>query len=312
MSTGAFYCLGPVVLDKVVKVDNLPGHDEKAFIQSMTDVAGGPPRNVAAALARWREEALLMAPVGDDETGRSLLASLEEIGLTTSGIDIVSGMATAFTIVILDDTGEKAILIDPLGEDTLARIGRRLAPKPHDIVITNLYHAGAVATAMKRARAAGARAALDLELPEAKRWGWEQAFEVARLADFVIANAQLLAGWIEFEKLDLPMAEAGERLVQFLARNGSRACVTFGAGGLIACDGETTFTLPALPITPKNTTGAGDVFLAAFAKMSGEGRGFKQALIFASTAAGLFVEGGLPDWSTVERRAQPLIDERIR
>ena len=164
MSTGAFYCLGPLVLDKVVKVDHLPGHDEKAFIQSMTEVAGGPPRNVAAALACWRENAVLMAPVGDDETGRSLLGSLEEIGLTTSGIDVVSGMATAFTIVILDDTGEKAILIDPLGEDTLARIGQRLAPKPHDIVITNLYHAGAVATAAAVRAAAATRNFVNMDV----------------------------------------------------------------------------------------------------------------------------------------------------
>ena len=311
MSRAAFYCLGPLVLDKVVKVDHLPGHDEKAFIQSMQEVAGGPPRNVAAALARWQENAVLMAPVGDDETGRHLIASLSDNGLTTSGIDVVPGMATAYTIVILDDTGEKAILIDPLGEEALTRIGKGLTPKPGDIVLSNLYHAEAAAAALKRARASGARTALDLELPEVKRWGWEPALEAARQADFVIANAQFLVGWMEREGLDLPLAEAGERLVRFLAANGAKACVTFGAGGLVACDGGVSFTLPALKITPKNTTGAGDSFLAAFAKASGEERNFREALALASAAAGLFVESGLPDWDTVERRSRPLVNEEV-
>lgn len=304
MTPRTYYCLGPLVLDRVVEVDRLPGHDEKAFIKAKYETAGGPPRNVAAALAAWGEHAVLMSPVGDDENGKRLLQSLGESDLGIEGIDLVADMSTATTIIIVDETGEKAILIEPVGEAALAAIGRQLSAIADDMVIANLFHPGAVAAAFGNARSVGARTAIDLELPEIGRWGWDSAFATARPADFVVANTQVLTAWMEREAIDASLEEAAARLAKLLSEGGARCCVTLGGRGVVGCEGDRVFAVPALPVAAGNTTGAGDVFLAALVKTSRSERHFEKAVTVATVAAGLFLQSGHPPWDEVERRAR--------
>jgi ADP-ribosylglycohydrolase len=195
MTAGHIHCLGPLVLDRVLTVERLPGHDEKAFIRGRRDAAGGPPRNVAAALARWGDAVSLVSVVGDDQTGADLLRDLGDQGIGSEAIDVIPDLATATTIIIVDATGEKAILIEPIPPPVLARIGSGLTPARGDAVIANLYHPGAVHAVFARARAAGALTVLDLELPEIERWGWAAAEAAAAAADLVTTNAQVLRAW---------------------------------------------------------------------------------------------------------------------
>jgi len=299
MTGGRFYCLGIVALDQIFMVDMLPSHDEKTFIQEMRQTAGGPPYNVAAALNGWNEDVALVAAIGDDDRGREVLSLLEKKHLTTSCLEIVPDMITAFTLIILDGTGEKALLIKPLEREILARIGQNLSLKQGDRVITHFYHDEVVLQLLAQAREVGGWCAIDLELPEVERWGWACAFDCAAKADFVVTNKQLLAGWLIHEGLNLSWEEGGKCLARALAKNGAKVCVTLGASGLIACDGEEIMMLPALPVVVQNTTGGGDVFLAAIAKALCGGRSFQDSLLLAATAAGLFVAGSFPDWDRI-------------
>jgi fructoselysine 6-kinase len=69
--------------------------------------------------------------------------------------------------------------------------------------------------------------------------------------------------------------EAAEALL-----NGGAACavVTMGVEGSLATDGCRFATAPALPVTPLDTTGAGDNFIAAFLKAHVSGADLESAL----------------------------------
>ena len=81
-----------------------------------------------------------------------------------------------------------------------------------------------------------------------------------------------------------------------------------GDRGVIACDAGRTIRLAATsPVRPRDTTGAGDVFLAAFVHAERLGAGFESALALATAAAGLFLEAGRRTaWPEVEARARIL------
>lgn len=300
------YCLGPFVLDQIVEVQRLPRHDEKAFVTGRREAAGGPARNVAAALARWGEHAVLISVIGDDTTGRRLLQSLAADALSRRGVTVLADTPTATTTVIVDATGEKAILVDPLPEAALACIGRGIAPGAGDAVVANFYHPTAVARAFAAAASCGAASFVDLELPEIERWGWNAAFQVVSGADVVLTNRQVLSAWMVREGAGRDMDDGVEELARRLSEGRGRACVTLGNRGLVACEAGRIIRLPAPSIRPRDTTGAGDVFLAALVRAERLANSFDEALALATAAAGVFLEGKLPPWSAVETRAQLL------
>jgi sugar/nucleoside kinase (ribokinase family) len=304
----AIHCLGPLVLDRIIEVDRLPGHDEKAFISARREAAGGPPRNVAATLAGWGEQAVLISAIGDDPAGRLLLDFLAADGLAPEAIAVTAGMATATTIIIVDATGEKAILVDPIADAVLAGVGRDLAPAAGDTVVANFYHPGAVGAAFAAAARCGAATVIDLELPEIERWGWDAAFTAAAGAGMVLTNRQVLSAWMAREGIGGTIEDGAERLARRLSGAAGRACVTLGDRGLVACAAGRIIRLPALPVRPLDTTGAGDVLLAGFIRAERLGRGFDQALALATAAAGLFLDSGRPAWAEVEAAARRLAD----
>jgi len=310
LASGApcIHCLGTLVFDRIFEVDRLPGPDDKVFVQAKRTEAGGPPRNVAMALAGWGDAVSLASAVGDDAVGRMLLDLVAAAGIDGASTRVVEGMTTAETVILVDAHGERSIIIDPVPEAVLAAIGSALAPATGDVVISNLFHARATADALSRARQAGALALVDLEAPEIDRWGWDAALEAARAADIVATNAQVLRAFAEREGIAADH-EAAWKLAGIFEPAGGRVCVTLGAGGVLARDGAARLTLPALPITPRNTNGAGDRFLAGLAHALLGGAAFGQALRLASAAAGLHIAGATHGWDDIEQAALELESE---
>ncbi|TNB48384.1 carbohydrate kinase family protein [Martelella lutilitoris] len=310
--SGAIYCLGPLVLDRILTVDDLPGHDEKAFIKQKEERAGGPPLNCAWALSRLGEDARLVSTIGDDGEGAILMQWLAERDMSTEAVDVQSDSVTASATIIVDRTGEKAILIDPVPVETLAVIGDSVSLQADDTVVSNFFHPEAVARMFDRAAKTGIERMIDLELPEIERWGWQAMENILPFASVVVTNRQVLEAWMARTGNDRPIAEAAEALARFLSGNGSRrAVVTLGSEGLVAIDGETVHRLRAHKVTPRNTTGAGDVFLAGLATATRRGRKFEKALTFGTAAAAHFLETGRCDGAGAEALMKDKMKERL-
>ncbi|MCX5495322.1 carbohydrate kinase family protein [Kaistia dalseonensis] len=301
------YCLGTVVLDRIVEVDRLPGPDDKVFVKAKREGPGGPARNAAAALAAWGETVSLASVVGDDPIGMKLLARLDDESIGSEAIDVLPDLETAATLIMVDDAGERAIVIEPVPDAVLAKIGRSLKPAAGDAVVANFFHVEALASTFDRARQAGAFAVLDLELPELLRWGWDAAFRAAASADVVITNSQVVRAFAEREGLVSASAEDVARsLASRLRPAGGRVCVTLGAAGVVAREGDALMRVAALPVKPRDTTGAGDRFMAGLVRALLDGAMFDVALRRAVAAAGLLLSGDPHDWGDAERAARSL------
>ncbi|WP_181409703.1 carbohydrate kinase family protein [Martelella alba] len=303
MTKGAVYCLGPLVLDRILTVDDLPGHDEKAFIKEKDERAGGPPLNCAFALSRFGEDARLVSTIGDDGDGTKLMQWLAENDLSTEAVEVEADASTASAMIIVDHTGEKAILIDPMRIEALEAIGTKVELQPGDTVIANLFHPEAVAAIFARAEALGLSRMIDLELPEIERWGWDALERVLPRTDIAVTNRQMLEAWMKRNSVRADLQDAAITLAKTLVEKGAgRAIVTLGAEGLIAFADGAVQTVTALKVTPKNTTGAGDVFLAGLATALRRGSAFERALRQATACSAHFLETGKCEYDKAAER----------
>ncbi|MFZ0544137.1 MAG: carbohydrate kinase family protein [Candidatus Promineifilaceae bacterium] len=79
---------------------------------SIRHTRGGTARNVAENLGRFGAEVKLLSAVGDDHTGRQLVAQTAEAGVDVSEVQIISNQRTGSYIVILDDEGSLSVALE--------------------------------------------------------------------------------------------------------------------------------------------------------------------------------------------------------
>jgi 1D-myo-inositol 3-kinase len=120
------------------------------------------------------------------------------------------------------------------------------------------------------------------------------------------ANRELLGVHVVFlSEQDLPDAETAARV---LLGHVPMVALTRGWRGLTLLTRDGEQTIPSLPRTEEDPTGAGDVFAAAFLVRYHEMHDPVEAASFACCVASFAVEAigssGLPDRDQVERRRQ--------
>ncbi|MCG8511447.1 MAG: PfkB family carbohydrate kinase, partial [Rhodospirillales bacterium] len=103
-------CVGIAIMDLVFGVENLPTGSGKQFAREFLEIGGGPAATAAVAAARLGAICDLWARVGVDATGDKIIEELSGYGVETSGIRRMDGARSTLAAVIVDDTGERAIV----------------------------------------------------------------------------------------------------------------------------------------------------------------------------------------------------------
>lgn len=289
------YCLSTVDLDRVFELDHLPGHDEKIFATGFHEGAGGQGVFVARALAALGAPVTYVGSVGDDLAGAGLIDELSAVPGLSVDIARLPGIATANCAILVDRTGEKAIVLAPIAKELVETLGEGLAPAAGDIVTANFFDPEQIVRVFGRARAAGATTIIDMEATGIGIFGWDAAFTVTDAADITCTNQPTLDAWSKREGLDGPLLARAERFARRLAGTRGRACVTLGAEGVLAFDGHEARHVPAVRVKAVNTTGAGDTFLAGLAFGLSHGHDLFAAAGLATRVAADFLAHGRVD-----------------
>jgi ribokinase len=275
--------IGSANVDFTVALSRLPRPGETVSGGTLLVNHGGKGANQAVAARRLGAEVRMIGCIGADSSGAQIHARLAEQGIGVEGLMSVSEAATGTALIAVDGEGRNQIAVAPGANH---RLTVEMA-QAHEAVI------------------AWAEVLLcQLEIPLAVvRWALETArrHEVPTilnpapaqpLGDEVLALASYLtpnegeAGALSGRSVDdLDSArEAAERLA---ARGAGRVLVTLGGRGILALDGGTAIHFPAFPITPVDTTAAGDAFNGALAVGLAAGGDLEQAVPLASAAAAL-------------------------
>jgi sugar/nucleoside kinase (ribokinase family) len=217
---------------------------------------------LACGAARLGLSVAMVGVVGDDALGRFMLAAMAEHGLATDAVRVDPAAPTGAS-VILSDGRDRAILT---AAGTIPRL--RIADVPPGLVARARHvHVGSVfllddARAdlpglFRRVRAGGATTSLDTNWDPRGTWDGGVRSLLAETDVFLpnAAEATRIAGVDDPEGAARALLALGPRVV----------AIKLGPAGAlaIAADGRTS-RVPAVPVEPVDTTGAGDSFDAGF------------------------------------------------
>lgn len=274
---------GSLNADTVLEVEQFPAPGETISAVGSASGPGGKGLNQAVAAGRMGAEALMVGAIGTDAAGAQLRTVLgEEAGLNLDRLREHPG-PTGQAFVTVDRTGENHIVIvagangthtaESARED-LAFLGER------DVLLCQLEipHA-ATAAALALGRSRGALTVLNAA-PAAEVTG------MLGDVDLLVVNETEAAAIAR--GLGSGDGRAPEEMATWLyERAGTDVVVTLGGDGLVYAGDGGAGALPAHPITPVDTTGAGDAFVGGLATMLAEGRPLPEALRFASALGAL-------------------------
>src|SRR5262245_55243259 len=105
--------VGGVDADLVLTVDRLPSFDEKEIGRLVGWLPGGPAANSACAASRLGLRVAALAVVGADKAAQIIIDGYTEFGVDTTLVEIAPDATSPFTVILIDPTGEKAIVVVP-------------------------------------------------------------------------------------------------------------------------------------------------------------------------------------------------------
>lgn len=269
--------LGSANIDLVVPVDALPAPGETVLGGQPQRLFGGKGANQAVAAARAGGRVALVGCVGGDDDGRAVVADLARAGVDTTHVRTSAHPGTGLAVVLVGADGENQIVVSPganhrLDRDDVDRAQPLIAAA--GVLLAQLeVPLDVVRHGIQVAAAAGTTVVLNLSPAQALDAG------TLGLVDVLVVNRSEAAHLLgdDVGRLD----GAAERL----RRLGPRAVVlTAGAEGAVCASAEGVLSVPALPVTVVDTTGAGDAFAGTLAAELARGTTLAGATVVAGAA----------------------------
>ena len=268
--------LGESSIDYVYVLPSLPGTTtSKLPIRTHFSACGGQVATTMAACAALGLRAGYLGPVGSDANGARVRSDLESRGVDVSRL-IVRTADTRYAVILVDEsTGERQVLWQR--DDRLCVLSDELS----EVLLAGarVLHVDAVDEAASiqlatMARTRGLIVTCDVDTVTSRTPELLANVTVPIVAEHVPAQ---LTGETDIERA----------LRAMRTRHPGLICVTLGAQGSAALDGERFYEVPAVRVDAVDTTGAGDVFRAGLIYGLLQGWGVPRMLQFANAAAAI-------------------------
>jgi ribokinase len=264
--------VGSANLDLVATVDRLPGPGETVPGSTYAEYPGGKGLNQAVAAARAGATTAFVGAVGADGAGADLLEVMRADGIDTSAVS-TAALPSGRALIFVSAEGENSIVVVAGANDTVTA---HTTPAARVVLAQLEVPVDAIERAFTAARAAGATTVLNpapvKPLPRS----------LLALCDVLTPNeheVELLGGVAGLQSL-----------------GATAVIVTRGAEGADLHTGDGVQRVPAHPVTPIDTTGAGDCFSGSLCARLAQGDDMLAAMHYAAVAAALSttVPGAVP------------------
>jgi sugar/nucleoside kinase (ribokinase family) len=302
-------CVGSVIVDLGKVIDSYPALDHLATIEEVSVSTGGPALNMAVDLRQLGAgfPVAMIGAVGDDEHGRYVLGECARLGIDTSGIQTLDGVATAFTDAMVErGSGRRTFFVHNGAsgvfdaatadiEGAPARILHAGAPGLHATLDAHSPDGNGWTELLRRAQAAGMHTNMELVDLEQEHQV-ELSSPCLPFLDSIIIN-ELEAGALT--GLDAPAPDADgavdwdtleEMTIRLLERGVSTLAVVHFPAGCVAASADGRTWRQGSVLVPqehiRSTTGAGDAFAAGVLFGIHEGWPVEECLRLGSASAG--------------------------
>ena len=270
----AVWNLGSINIDNVYHLPHLPAPGETLTALAYRQGLGGKGANMSVAIARAAARITHIGAVGTDAAWA--VDRLLEYGVDTRCIATLPDHATGHANISVAEDGENQIVIHAGANREIREnmIGAALADAAAGDFFVTQNETNGQRYAAEMAKQLGLRVVY-----AAAPFDAQAVADVLPFTDILVLNeveaAQLVAA-LEQDLVDLGVAS----IVVTLGGEGSR-WIDVSAG--------TETHIPAIPVTPIDTTGAGDTFTGYLVAGLDRGLPMRQALSLATQAGALMV-----------------------
>ncbi len=234
---------------------------------------GGGAANAAVCLTNFGLKTACLAPVGDDENGREIIANLKRRGVDAKLVEKKTGAQSGSSFILIDPSGERIIFAQRGANKSLAISSRQLGSLRQ---AKNIYIASLTGNWLKNLRAIFSAVA-----PDGPSVFWnpgmtQYAHGPEKLGPFLKKTKVLACNKdeaIQFvlaskkNKYSQTVLNREENLVKIIHSFGPKVAVlTLGDDGVIVYDGRKIYRRFIKKDKKRvDTTGIGDVFNSSFA-----------------------------------------------
>jgi sugar/nucleoside kinase (ribokinase family) len=261
--------------DTLIALNNFPLVGQKVEFQTVQILPGGQTASAVVACQHWGLQTRYVGKLGDDSAAAIHRAAFDRAGVEAQ-IMTAENTSSAQSIILVDGSGERTVLL---------RRDERLSLQPKDL---------------RREWIRGARAlhidGFDIAAATlAATWARKDGVPVIADLDEIYAGVDQLLPLIDhlIVSRDFPARLTGEAdlekaLQRMRADYGSQiTAATLGHDGVLAWDGNAFHYRPAYRVPVVDTTGAGDMFHAAYIYGLLQAWELDRQLDFACAAAAL-------------------------
>lgn len=266
---------GSANADLVFAVPQLPAPGETVLGEDVRALPGGKGANQAVAAALDGAATRFIGCVGRDGFADVATSAMRAAGVDLSGL-MVKEQPTGCASICVDRAGRNQIAVAS-GANMAARAAQvaDAALAPGVILLMQMeVRPDEVAALLHRAKDRGARVVLNLAPPG------DLPLDAMRRLDLLVVNEH------EAAVLAARLGCAAEAAALHAAL-GVDLVVTLGEAGAVLARAEGVATVPAFPVTPVDTTGAGDCFCGVLCAALDRGAALEAALRRASAAAAI-------------------------
>jgi sulfofructose kinase len=268
--------VGVNAVDTLIRLPRFPASDSKMEFSDSAVMPGGQVASAMIACQRWGLSTRYVGKVGDDEYAELHRAEFAKAGAEAHLIR-VEGCASQSSFILVDQlTGDRTVLW---------KRDARVALRPEDLEREWIVEGRALLVDGHDTEAAACAAG----------WAREAGIPVTADLDNLYPKVEALLESVDFivSSKDFPERLTREKdllkslpLIQKKFKNRLTAA-TLGRDGVLAWDGSSFTYSPAFQVEATDTTGAGDIFHAAFVYAQLEGLQLEEQLSFSCAAAGL-------------------------
>jgi sugar/nucleoside kinase (ribokinase family) len=282
-------CSGAAIHDTLVRPVEDPPWGTTTIVETLETHVGGNAANTSIALATLGTPVRIVGAVGRDPQGRFVLDALARAGVDVGAMSTLDAQ-TASTVVLVNAAGNRKFLHRP-GASADAFSAPLDFPPPliakmshyhlASLFILPNFRAHAPAT-LSRARAAGLTTSLDTNWDPRGMWLRDLA-PCLRDLDFLFMNedeARMVSG----------SADPAEAAAAVLSHGVRTSVMKLGPRGCAIYTDQREVLCPAFEVEVKDTTGAGDCFVAGFLAAHQRGASLAEAGTFANAVGAFSVQ----------------------
>lgn len=281
-------CIGTAVVDiAAYPIEETEKWQEKQRIQEISMAMGGDAVNQSVRLADMGRTVFLCASLGKDANGILLQSLLKERNVCTDFLAAREDCGTGTALVLINQNGNRNVFSvkgahSMLEKADLPDLSKMSSQRPSMISIGSLFslpllEKDGLLEYLAQAKSYGIRITADLGSDKLHQ-GLEGIKAFLPYLDYFLPS--------DYDAMQMTGASSVEEVAEVYRYYGSRnVVIKCGEKGCFYCGEQEQGWIPAVPVEPVDTNGAGDSMVAFFIHRILCGDSLKEACTFACAGA---------------------------